>query len=191
MRRYIIGGVSAIALTPLFFSASANAGIVVVGGSSPPEEVTVFPARGQAGTSVTLMGLNIDNATSVHFGEINATFSVTSTISITATVPPGSGKVPITITTPDGTSEAIGLGDYFSYEVTPVPTKSPEIAPTISVITTTSTTTTTINNTLSLTPKSPSIRHKHHRYKIKKCKHHHKRVHCVRHKKLNKNAKKK
>jgi IPT/TIG domain/Regulator of chromosome condensation (RCC1) repeat len=77
-------------------------GAVVV---SPVTTVTrVAPSSGAAGITVTITGLNLKGATKVLFGSAAASFTVVSATKITATVPAGSGKVAVTVTTPLGTS---------------------------------------------------------------------------------------
>jgi alpha-tubulin suppressor-like RCC1 family protein len=72
---------------------------------SPVTTVTgVSPSSGAAGITVTITGLNLKGATKVLFGSAAASFTVNSATKITATVPAGSGKVAVTVTTPLGTS---------------------------------------------------------------------------------------
>ena len=57
-------------------------------------------------STVTITGSGFTGATSVRFGSAGAaSFSVASDSSITATAPPGSGAVGVTVTTPGGTSK--------------------------------------------------------------------------------------
>jgi hypothetical protein len=76
----------------------------------PPTIKRLWPRRGPAagGTSVTIMGANFTGATDVRFGVAEAaSFKVNSATSITAISPPeGPGQVPVTVTTPAGTSVA-------------------------------------------------------------------------------------
>ena len=65
------------------------------------------------GTTVTLSGINFTGATSVTFdGVAAASFSVVNATTITAVTPPGTGTVPIVVTTPLGASNS----KNFSYE---------------------------------------------------------------------------
>jgi hypothetical protein len=91
-------------------------------GAPPPTVSSVNPnsGPGAGGTSVTITGSNFTGATAVRFGANPATkFTVDSGTQITATSPPGSGKVDITVTTPSGTS-ATNPSDQFAY-ITPPP----------------------------------------------------------------------
>ncbi|MBO9633018.1 MAG: VCBS repeat-containing protein [Chitinophagaceae bacterium] len=69
-----------------------------------PVITTVSPASGTAGTTITITGLNFDDATAVSIGGIPvASFSVVSSTSITAIVPEG-GNGAISVTTSYGTT---------------------------------------------------------------------------------------
>ncbi len=83
---------------------------------SPPTVTGINPPTGPAvgGTSVAITGTNFTGATAVSFGNAAATFTVNSATQITATSPPGSGTVDVTVTTPGGTS-ATGPADQFAY----------------------------------------------------------------------------
>jgi hypothetical protein len=72
------------------------------------------PAAG--GTSVTITGANLSRVTAVRFGSNNAAAPprINSPTSITATAPPGTATVDVTVTTSGGTS-ATGAGDHFTY----------------------------------------------------------------------------
>ncbi len=78
-------------------------------GGPPPAPVvtTVNPTHGPAagGTSVTITGSNLAGATGVSFGN-NAASNVkpVGDTSITAITPAGSGTVPVTVSSPNGTS---------------------------------------------------------------------------------------
>lgn len=87
-----------------------------------PAVSSVSPSSGAAagGTSVTITGSNLANATAVRFGATNATsFTVNSATSITAISPAGSGAVDVTATTAGGTS-ATSASDQFTYVQPPV-----------------------------------------------------------------------
>ena len=82
---------------------------------------SVSPNEGApaGGTSVAIHGSGLTGATSVKFGSVAATsFTVESPGMITAVAPAGSETVEVTVTTPDGATEA-SLGDRFSYAGTP------------------------------------------------------------------------
>ena len=76
------------------------------------------PASGLAGTTVTLTGSGFTGVTAVTFGGVPATsFSVVSSVKITAVAPAGAGTVQIVVTTTGGTSN----GSSFTYTIaTPV-----------------------------------------------------------------------
>jgi len=84
----------------------------------PPPQVThIEPKEGPqgGGTTVTITGSNLGEATGVRFGASPAqSFGVQSSTSITAVSPAGSGTVGVTVTTPYGTTTA-GPHEQFSY----------------------------------------------------------------------------
>jgi outer membrane protein assembly factor BamB len=87
----------------------------------PPTVVLLAPNNGPTAgaTSVTITGTNLTGATAVMFGTAAAaTFAVTSATQITATSPPGSGIVDVTVTSPAGTS-ATSAADKFAYTLPP------------------------------------------------------------------------
>jgi alpha-tubulin suppressor-like RCC1 family protein len=90
-----------------------------------PSVTSLSPSTGlqSGGTSVTITGANLGEATAVHFGA-NAAGSLTinSATSITASSPSGSGVVDVTVTTPTGTSPPTP-GDRFTYQPAPTLTK--------------------------------------------------------------------
>ncbi len=81
-------------------------------------------------TSVTISGSNFAGATSVSFGDVEATsFTVNSANSITATSPSGTGTVDIRVTTAAGTS-VVSPGAQFTYGGAPTITSvSPNTGP--------------------------------------------------------------
>jgi phosphodiesterase/alkaline phosphatase D-like protein len=97
-------------------AADANTGAAWVF-ADPPSVGSVTPNEGPqaGGTSVTIAGANLNEATAVEFGSSAATsFEVISATSITAVAPAGAGTVDVTVTTSAGTS-ATGPDDSFSY----------------------------------------------------------------------------
>ncbi len=72
------------------------------------------------GTEVVISGSNFGAATSVHFGEKPAGFTVNSAETIVAFAPHGTGTVDVTVTSPAGTSAA-SEADHFTY-IAPPPT---------------------------------------------------------------------
>ncbi len=93
--------------------------------SSPVPKVTeVTPDEGpdSGGSTVTVTGSHFDGATRVQVGSIEATsFAEDSESQIEAVVPPGSGDVDVTVTTPVGTSQR-GETDIYQYLAPPPPT---------------------------------------------------------------------
>jgi hypothetical protein len=83
-----------------------------------PVVTSLTPNEGPTtgGTSVTIGGGNLIEASAVKFGSVSAaSFTVNSDESITATAPPETeGTVDVTVTSPWGTS-AIGPGDRFTF----------------------------------------------------------------------------
>ncbi len=82
---------------------------------------SVTPSAGlpAGGTEVTLTGGGLSGATSVDFGSTPGTL-VSDNGSVVAIAPPGTGSVPVTVTTPGGVLST--LGDGFTYEPVPVVT---------------------------------------------------------------------
>ncbi len=83
-----------------------------------PVVSSISPAISQetGGVSVIIIGTGFTGATEVRFGTKAATnFTVNGDNSITATAPPGSGTVHITVITPGGTS-VTGSSDQFTYD---------------------------------------------------------------------------
>ncbi|HEX4493126.1 MAG TPA: HYR domain-containing protein [Acidimicrobiia bacterium] len=87
-----------------------------------PAVSSVSPNQGPAtgGTSVTITGTNLANASAVTFNGVNAaSFTVNSATSITATSPVGSaGTIDVRVATPGGNSTAV-TGDHFTYVAAP------------------------------------------------------------------------
>jgi hypothetical protein len=80
-----------------------------------PTLVDVGPRSGPmaGGTTVTLVGTHLSNASQVLFGNVAASFSVISDTQINATAPAEvAGTVAVTVVTPSGTSTAVAKGQY-------------------------------------------------------------------------------
>ncbi|UKZ03005.1 IPT/TIG domain-containing protein (plasmid) [Streptomyces viridifaciens] len=89
--------------------------------TSGPTLASVAPSSGPAagGTTVTLTGTGFTGATAVLFGTTAAaSFTVVSGTQITATTPPGTGTVQVTVVTGSGTSNGVP----FTYTTAPLPT---------------------------------------------------------------------
>jgi hypothetical protein len=84
----------------------------------PPSVSGISPNNGSAagGTSVTISGSNLANATAVDFGANAAIVTSDTATSIVATSPPGLGSVDVTVTTGGGTALAPA---QFTYNVPP------------------------------------------------------------------------
>jgi hypothetical protein len=84
------------------------------------------------GTSVTITGSRLAQATKVEFGGVEATFTVNSSSSITAIAPAhAAGRVPVIVTTPEGKSHAGSGAPAFTYVQAPgVSEVSPAEGPT-------------------------------------------------------------
>ena len=75
----------------------------VVTATTAPSITSFTPSSGAVGTTVRISGANLDGATSVKFfNNVSASFTVDSSVQITATVPSGATTGPITVTTPNG-----------------------------------------------------------------------------------------
>ena len=108
------GTVDVTVTTPAGTSpATAADQFAYIGG---PNVTGVSPGSGPAGggTSVTVTGCGFTGATGVSFGGAAAQFTVDSDTQITATSPPGTCTVAITVTTPSATSST-SPADQFTY----------------------------------------------------------------------------
>lgn len=72
------------------------------------------PSKGAAGTDVILDGAGIDAAKSVNFGSEQVEPEVKSPTEIVAEAPAGSGTVPVTVSTPEGSTHETP-SDQFTY----------------------------------------------------------------------------
>src|SRR6185312_9915304 len=71
------------------------------------------------GTTITILGMDFDNATGVSFGATPATsFHLDGPTRITAVAPPGSDRADVVVTTPGGAS-ATGAADRYRYVPAP------------------------------------------------------------------------
>ena len=87
----------------IFFNISR--GFTITGASNVIPTISSFsPGSGSSGTSVTINGTNFISPSSVSFNGVNASFTLNSTINITATVPGGATTGPISVTTASGTA---------------------------------------------------------------------------------------
>jgi hypothetical protein len=75
-----------------------------------PQILSFSPTSGAVGTSVTITGVSLKQATKVAFGGVAAaSFTVNSDKQVTATVPTGAKTGHITITTPGGVAASSGV----------------------------------------------------------------------------------
>jgi hypothetical protein len=90
----------------------------------PPTVTRIEPNKGPegGGPTVTITGTNLLHTTEVKFGTGKAVLKSQSETEVTATIPLGSGKVDVTVTTPGGTS-ATSEADRFTYVPGPTVTK--------------------------------------------------------------------
>ena len=99
-----------IAVTTGNGTGTSSTSFTVTGGGGNPPTVTSFsPTSGPVGTSVTINGTNFTGVQSVKFGGTSATtYTVNSTVKITATVPAGASTGQIAVTTGNGTGTSAG-----------------------------------------------------------------------------------
>jgi hypothetical protein len=71
----------------------------------------ISPNQGSTGggTAVTITGTSLGGATAVHFGSKLGTITANTATSVAVTSPSGSGTVPVTVTTPGGTSNPLSF----------------------------------------------------------------------------------
>ncbi|WP_260636909.1 beta strand repeat-containing protein [Streptomyces angustmyceticus] len=111
--------------------SSVNVTVTTAGGTSnglpytyvatpAPTLTTLNPTSGPTtgGNTITLTGTNLTGATSVKFGTNTGVILTNTATQITATAPPGTGNVNVTVTTAGGTSNALP----YTYVATPAPT---------------------------------------------------------------------
>jgi uncharacterized protein YukE len=72
------------------------------------------PTKGAAGTNVVLKGAGVDAAKTVNFGGTQVEPEVVSPTEVVAEAPPGSGTVPVTLSTTEGTTHETP-SDRFTY----------------------------------------------------------------------------
>ncbi|WP_148588551.1 IPT/TIG domain-containing protein [Streptomyces sp. WAC01526] len=89
---------------------------------------TVIPDQGPmaGGTTVTLTGHHLANATAVHFGTAQAVITANTATSVTVTSPAGAGVVPVTVTTAGGTGT---LGSFYYMPAPALTGISPDAGP--------------------------------------------------------------
>jgi alpha-tubulin suppressor-like RCC1 family protein len=114
-------------------SVSAGGSHMLAFGEPMPAVTGLSPEAGPTagGNTVTISGANFEEVSSVKFGATAASsFTVESPTTITATVPPGTGFVNVTVTTPAGASSP-SLANRYTYLKVPTVTKVlPKTGPT-------------------------------------------------------------
>ena len=123
------GTVDVTVTTPNGTSAASSADQFTYEGV--PTVTAVSPTSGPeaGGTSVTVTGTNLANATAVKFGTTAGTVSADTATSITVISPTGTGTVDVTVSTAGGTS-ATSSADHFTYTAVPTVTAvSPNAGP--------------------------------------------------------------
>src|SRR5262249_23039921 len=73
-----------------------------------PQITGFLPTTGTVGTSITITGVSLKQATRVTFGGVKASFIVNSDAKVTAIVPSGVVAGKIAVTTPGGTATSLG-----------------------------------------------------------------------------------
>jgi IPT/TIG domain len=95
--------------TPNGTGTSATNFTVTTGGGGAPTVTSFLPTSGPVGTHVTINGTNFTGVTSVQFNGVAATsYTVNSTVRITATVPTGATTGPISVSNGGGTGTSSG-----------------------------------------------------------------------------------
>lgn len=101
-----------------YFTATAPA--------TPTQVVSVSPAGGAVGSTITITGAGFTGATSVSFNGTAATYTVTSPTTISVVVPAGATAGLITVTAPGGTASSAGT---FCVQYTPTATGAARCGP--------------------------------------------------------------
>jgi hypothetical protein len=97
------------------FCAAVDTNGDAFNGTSAGSISSINPTTGPAsgGTKVVISGSGFTGAENVYFGQTSATtFTVNSDSQITATAPPGTGQVAVTVTTSSGTSPSTPKADF-------------------------------------------------------------------------------
>lgn len=116
---YVTGLFAGDGLTYDVAQAAAAVSFTIASENSSPEVFAMSPSAGPAGSSVTVFGSDLIGASSVAFGSKRATeVDVLSATELTTVVPGGSGTVPVTVTTPKGTSP-MASAPKFTYATKP------------------------------------------------------------------------
>jgi hypothetical protein len=118
---YALDGVFALSVLASAPGGGATIELAWHQGASEPSIQTFSPPSGPVGTSVTITGTDLTDASAVTFNGTGASsFSVDSATQVRATVPAGATTGPVAVTTPSGTATS---GSDFTVTV-PAPTVS-------------------------------------------------------------------
>jgi RHS repeat-associated protein len=98
------GLVNVVVTNPDSQNGTLTNGFTYVAPPSAPTIGSFSPASGAVGASVTINGTNFTGATTVTFNGTSASFTVNTSIKITATVPANATTGVISVTTPGGTA---------------------------------------------------------------------------------------
>ena len=98
---WIVLGAAMVTFAPVAFLATAASAA-----NAPPTLNGISPGSGPStgGTTITLTGTNLENATNVMFGGFNGGILSETDTQITVLSPTGSGLEPVTVNTPYGTA---------------------------------------------------------------------------------------
>ena len=96
--------------------------------NTPPSILSISPANGPAGTTVTITGINLNTAVAVTFNGAPAPFQVVSATALTATVPAGATTGPVGILTAGGVAFSAGNFTLTASVATPVITSAASAA---------------------------------------------------------------
>jgi serine protease len=113
--------------TALCGSGMLDAGAAV---NAVPVTISGFsPTSGAIGTSVTISGANFSHVSAVKFNGANASFTILTATSITASVPAGATTGPISLTNPSGTITSAASFTVTGPSATPSMTNTPSTTP--------------------------------------------------------------
>ena len=92
--------------------------------NTPPSILSISPANGPAGTTVTITGINLNTTIAVTFNGAQAAFQVVSATALTATVPAGATTGVVGVQTAGGVAFSVGNFTLTASVATPVITSA-------------------------------------------------------------------